>query len=284
MSLSTTNLSGAELERTGNPTTGSLFDSPFIDAPSRAPFPSEGGHWYDKNGEPRFTITGKNGKERPPQTKEAIALGYVPGSTTIIGQIKSWGLENYGKRQAIESALTMPRLPGESDKAYIDRILQESDEHKNIASERGKELHAAIDSYVMGQPFAVNYGPHITTILQTLRQHGIDITKGKAQVTFATDTYGGMVDWVSDEAIIDWKTKDTLTGKKKLAYPSHCQQLASYSDGLTPYGRPKRRLLNVFIGVDDGAVRVHEWDQKEIENEGEIFQLLVKHWWLRQKS
>ena len=47
-------------------------------------FASESGHWYDATGAARYTITGKNGKERPTTLRDARELGLVPSVTSIL--------------------------------------------------------------------------------------------------------------------------------------------------------------------------------------------------------
>ena len=45
---------------------------------------SESGHWYDKEGEPRYTIIGANGKERNTTLRDAKKKGYVPSVTSVL--------------------------------------------------------------------------------------------------------------------------------------------------------------------------------------------------------
>ena len=42
---------------------------------------SESGHWYDHTGESKYTIVGKNGKERPTTLRDARKHCYVPSVT-----------------------------------------------------------------------------------------------------------------------------------------------------------------------------------------------------------
>ena len=46
-------------------------------------YKSEAGHWYDRAGEPMYTIIGANGKERNTNLRDAKSLGLVPSVTTV---------------------------------------------------------------------------------------------------------------------------------------------------------------------------------------------------------
>lgn len=246
-------------------------------------------HFYDKDGTPVWYITGKNGKQRTPYIKEALALGYVPGATTICKQAWSYGLQNYFLEQGIWAALTLPRITKpqiETDSEYVARIKEDSKAHARARADEGTELHKAIDQYVLGQPYDLRWDKHILTLTGALAMHGYDIKEGKPQVTFATAQYGGTADLVFPDAIWDWKTKPELDGKKKLAYDDQGMQLIAYDKGIphTQYKSERafmqRKLFNVFVGCKDGAVQVHEWDDpKDIKRCWLKFQHLLGHWW-----
>lgn len=245
-------------------------------------------HWYDKDGAPVWSITGKNGKQRSPYTKEAIAAGYVPGVTTITKQVWSFGLQNYFLEQGIWSALTLLMMPEEKAEDYVERVKLDSKQHARARADEGTELHKAIDQYVLGQPYDTRWHEHILTLATAMRLHGYELEKGKPQVTFATAQYGGTADLVFPDAVWDWKTKPELDGKKKLAYDDHGMQLTAYDRGILDEhsgiynvnGRLGRKLFNVFVGCKDGAVQVHEWDDpKDIKRCWLKFQHLLGHWW-----
>ena len=68
-------------------------------------FTSESGHWYDQDGEPKYTIIGANGKERNTTLRDAKREGFVPSVTTIIGMIAKPSLENWKIDQALKLSL-----------------------------------------------------------------------------------------------------------------------------------------------------------------------------------
>jgi len=70
---------------------------------------SESTHWYDQNGDPAYTIIGKNGKERNVTLRDARELNLVPSVTTIIGVAAKPSLENWKIDQA---CIHIYRSPG----------------------------------------------------------------------------------------------------------------------------------------------------------------------------
>ena len=71
---------------------------------------------------------------------------------------------------------------------------------------------------------------------------------------------------------MDFKTKAKLD--KRLAYDQNVQ-LAAYAWGL---GIKAPRLLNVFVGLEDGQVVVHEWDAAAAGKGLRVFKLALALW------
>ncbi len=238
---------------------------------------SESGHWYYQDGRPCYTITGKNGKERSPFIKEALSMELVPGTTTIIGQISSYALQIYGKKQTAWSALTIPRQQGETDEDFVNRIIVESGEHARIAADKGKELHGAIEKAIQGKDFDIKWREHVEKVIATLAQHGIDAFKGRSEHTFSSPLgYGGKMDfWSGDPWFIDFKSKERIEPKKQLAWDNHIQQLAAYGFGV---GCKKFRAANCFVGIDDMEIRFVEHEWSNIEAAYGQFLCLLDYW------
>lgn len=237
---------------------------------------SESSHWYDKAGNPVYEVPRAKGDgTRPTTLADARKLDLVPSVTAIIKCAAAPGLEAWKARQVLEAALTLPKLPDESLDDYAARVIEDSKAQGKKAAEKGTELHKAIEEWINGQQ-SLLWLDHCVKLNLTLQQYGIDITKGKAEHTFASPLgYGGKLDWHSDEILIDFKTKANLSGKQ-LAWPEHCWQLAAYAVGL-PEMR-KRRLINVFIGVEDCEVRIHEWSPEDADRGWLAFECLLSFW------
>ena len=52
-----------------------------------APRASESNHWYTRDGVPRYTVMGKNGKERNTTLRDARTENLVPSVTTVCEEV-----------------------------------------------------------------------------------------------------------------------------------------------------------------------------------------------------
>jgi hypothetical protein len=251
-------------------------------------FPSESGHWYcPKTGQqielPRGTWA-----------KTAIEKGYVPGVTTIIRQVAKPGLERWRIKRAIAIALDLivdeensevsGALFWEAD-ALTEAVWEKLNDERDEVTGRGKELHAAIEQCAQGQDFDPKWDKHVNAVCLAVLNLGFNLMAGNTEHSFATRLYGGKVDWHNGTWLLDFKTKDKLTDDKgklrKLAHRELAMQLAAYDWGLgaPETGRLDRRCANVFVGVEDCAVHVHEWDAKELTRGWRKFDDLLNFWW-----
>ena len=181
----------------------------------------EAGHWYKKDGSPAYTIIGKTG-ERPTTLRDARKLGLLPSVTSIIQLAARPGLQAWMNDQLIMACLTMPRIEGESEADYITRLKADSKAQAQKAADRGTLIHARVqDGFEKGSddPF------YLSAFETLLRECGGG--KWKTEESFATDRYGGKIDLLADEFVIDIKTtdKDLKTIK---TWDEHAMQLSAY--------------------------------------------------------
>jgi hypothetical protein len=248
--------------------------------------PSEACHFYTKSGEPMYEVPKAKGDGmRPTTIADARKLNLVPSVTSIIGIAAKPGLQKWKLQQMLHAALTLPRLPDESTDDFAERVILDSEEQSKKAMERGTELHAAIEQYIQVGSIHIDnlkWADHCCAVQNTLKQHAIDIFSGKAEHSFASPLgYGGKLDWHNDEIVLDFKTKARIEDGKQLAWPEHCWQLAAYDAGLSASTHrldPVRSMINVFIGVDDCQVRIHEWTPEDANKGWEIFSHLLAVW------
>jgi len=235
---------------------------------------SESGHWYcAKTGEPRYTVIGKNGKERPTRITDARDKGFVPSVTTITKILAAPGLDKWKQTQVLMASLTLPRLDNEPADKFAQRVIEDAEAQSKAAREAGTKLHGEIEQWLSGKrkPSTV-----MVEIGYALQDVSVDLHTGKAERSFAhVEGYGGKVDWHNDSTVVDFKTKDRIEDGKRLAYDEHAMQLAAYAHGL---GIVAPRCLNVFIGVSDGKVVVHEWNAVEIGKGLRMFKLALELW------
>ena len=74
-------------------------------------------HWYGKDGSPRYTVTAKDGSDRPTTLRDARKLSLVPSVTTILKVAAKPGLEMWKLEQMLLAALTLPQRPDEDEKS-----------------------------------------------------------------------------------------------------------------------------------------------------------------------
>ncbi len=237
---------------------------------------SEACHYYDKQGNAVYEVPRAKGDGmRPTTLADARKLGLVPSVTTILSCAAKPGLDAWKAKQLLEAALTLPRLPNESLDDYATRVIEDSKAQGKKAAERGTALHEAIEDYIWGRT-TPEWDKHSEKVIETLRQYGIDFYSGKPENSFACKLgFGGKIDWHNEEIVCDFKTKSNLSAKQ-LAWPENCWQLAAYDVGMENMIR--RRLVNVFIGIDDCEVRIHEWTSEDRAKGWRAFEYLLGFW------
>jgi hypothetical protein len=236
-------------------------------------------HWYTKEGTPRHTIIGKNGKERAVTLRDARTEGLCPSVTTVLQVIAKPQLEAWKVKQGILAALTLTRKEGEGDDEYLARVLDDSRQQAATAAEEGTRIHDAIEASWKGQSVPDAYLPHV------------EATKAKV-----AELFPGVIDWVpeayfahengfagkcdlhspSTGIVVDYKGKDLAPGDdKKLAYDQH-YQLGGYHGGLK---LPPSQCANIFVSrTHPGHVAAHVWTTEEVENGWAIFLATLKLW------
>ena len=207
---------------------------------------SESHHWYMPDGTPYYTCIGANGKERPTTLRDARKVGAVPSVTTILKQLASPGLERWKLDMAITSALTLPRIEGETEDEFKGRVEQDWQQTANQARELGTAIHGSLELALTIGTYNIAHKPYVDAVLEYLNNFGIT---WEAEKSFATHTYGGKVDLYSKSGIvIDFKTTEFTEDKLPKGYPEQKLQLAAYAHGL---GLPKdAKLINLFISTN----------------------------------
>jgi hypothetical protein len=237
------------------------------------------GHWYERNGIPRYTIAGKNGKERDTTLRDARQLGLVPSVTTILDVINKAALVDWKVKQGILAALTLPRAPGENDGAFLARVLDDSKQQAIQAAEEGNRIHDAIEASFKGLFVPLTYMPHVKSAREKLYETFPTVTDWIAEKSFASRLgYGGKVDLHSPSTgiVVDHKSKDMAPGDvKKLAYDQDWQ-LSAYHRGLA---LPSNVCANIFVSrTVPGYVEIHVWKAKEINAAWNVFACALETW------
>lgn len=237
-------------------------------------YTAESGHWYcAKTGEPRYTIISKStGKERPTTLADARKENLVPSVTTLLSQISKPGLTNWLNQQLLLAALTLPRIEGESEQDWIDRIMVDSRSASKEASQRGTDIHAIIEQFYRGDFYLPEYPLYVHKVNQAL------VDAFAPQQWIAEDSFahplgfGGKVDlYAKSGFIVDIKTTEKDVAEIK-PYHEHLMQLSAYRNGLN---LPMARCANVFVNAQTNQVRVIEHAENDLQDAWECFQYLL---------
>jgi hypothetical protein len=111
---------------------------------------SESGHWYAADGSPAYRVIGKNGKERNTNVRDARERGLVPSVTTILGIIAKPGLNTWLQQQVLLAALTLPRIAGETEENWLERVMSDSKSTGRDAMDRGTQMHGVLERFYRG--------------------------------------------------------------------------------------------------------------------------------------
>lgn len=238
------------------------------------PIATESGHWYSRTGEPRYTVTGKNGKVRPTTLRDARELDLLPSVTTIIRLAAAPGLETWKARQLALACLTLPRLSDETEDAFLVRAEQDARAQGKAAAEHGERIHGAIERHYLGLPPDEDLWDHVKATVATVATICGSV-EWSAEKSFACHAYGGKVDLHSPSGgwVIDFKTKDGPLPDALFA--DHYQQLAAYRNGL---GLHNARCAIVYVRRDAPEARLVEAEEPELQRGMRMFNALLMYW------
>ena len=240
---------------------------------------SESGHWYDKLSNPRYTVVGKNGKERPTTLRDARKEGWVPGATVIIKCAAAPGLQAWIIEQHMLACLTTERADGETEKDFIARIKRDANEQAKKAADRGTTIHAWVQGGFEGERLNIEGYKYYMAAKNTLENALNADIKWICEKPFATSKYGGKVDLHNDKYLIDIKTTDKDISTLKTWHEQH-MQLAAYSNGL---GGPERQCFVLYINTLTADALLLPIEQDEITTGLACFNALVEYWRAKNK-
>jgi len=236
-------------------------------------------HWYcATTGAPRYTVIGKNGKERNTTLRDAKSSPgtLVPSVTTILSQLSKAGLDTWKQTQVLYAATENPRQEGEDEKAWVARILDLAKTKSREAAERGTIIHDFLESF-----YSNEYLPEMPDYVRKV-DDAITAYFGKQdwiaeQSLVHQECYGGKCDLYCkpsvgfDGVVIDFKTTEKIPGELT-PYLEHTIQLSAYRRVLAP----KARCANVYMNGTTGEVAIFEHKEKDLENGYEMFMALLK--------
>lgn len=242
-----------------------------------APRASEGGHWYDRDGTPRYEVIGANGKSRPATLRDARKFGWYPGVTSIIRCAAAPGLEIWKSKQVLLAALTLPRLDGETDESFCERVMRDSQEEGRKARERGTEIHAAIQGHYEGAAPCVELLDYVCGVAECIEANFPGRAWTPEKPCAHELGYGTKAD-LSSDAVIDFKgsefTKEDMASLK--TWDEHAMQLAATREAL---GKHNADCAICYVSRNvPGLCRIIRVDEPELRRGWEMFKYLHGYW------
>jgi hypothetical protein len=240
---------------------------------------SESGHWYLPDGSPAYRIVGKNGKERNSTVKDAREHGLLPSVTTIIGcASKGEGLQRWLQEQAILSALTLPRLEGESEEDWLSRVVADSKETAKQAAERGTQIHGVIEAFYEGI-YIPELPPYVRAVENAINEH-FGSQLWISEKSFARGGYGGKCDLVAKSGfVVDFKTTEKDLDKLDYFF-DHQMQLSAYRQG---FEMPKARCAIVYVNALQNKAKLVEIPEDDLRIGWECFTHLLAFYRAKNK-
>jgi len=241
-------------------------------------------HWYAPDGSPAYGAT----------LRDARKDNLVPSVTTIERVIAAPQLVRWQVEQALDAALTLPRIDGESLDAFKERARADSERQAKEAAEKGSALHDALESYYRDGAVGnwEKWEPHIAAVDGALRAH-FEVEGERLwtpEASFAHPLgFGGKCDLHAPGIVVDFKSKPRIEDGKKYAYDNHARQLAAYAVGLGMAFDVNGALMgdnmeappvlaNLFIGIEDAKVSVHIWKPEQAAKGWRQFRAALALW------
>ena len=243
-------------------------------------------HWYcAQTGAPRYTTTGKNGKERNTTLRDAKANPgtLVPSVSTINSQLSKAGLNTWFQTEAIKAAAENPRGLQEEEKDYISRILELSKRKSQDAMARGTLIHDFIESFY-NQDYLPDMPAYVRIVDDAITAHFGTQLWIPEQSLVNQEGYGGKCDLYCKPrhdftgVVIDFKTTEKSPGDLT-PYLEHTLQLAAYREVLAP----SARCANVYINGETNEVAIYEHSEQDLKDGYQMFLNLLGIYKLKNK-
>ena len=243
-------------------------------------------HWYcATTGAPRYTVIGKNGKERNTTLRDAKSAPgtLVPSVTTILSQLSKAGLDTWKQTQVLYAATENPRLEGEDEKAWVSRILELAKAKSREVAERGTIIHDFLESFYSNEGI-IGLPDYVKTVDKAIEAHFGKQDWIAEQSLVNQEGYGGKCDLYCKPSVgfggvvIDFKTTEK-SPSELTPYLEHTLQLSAYREVLAPTAR----CANVYVNGTTGEVAIFEHSEQDLRDGYEMFLSLLKIFKLKNK-
>lgn len=246
--------------------------------------PEKVSHYYkatDQGIVPFYEMLGKNGKMRAPTVADAREFGLLVSISRISSMLPKPALNAWLQSQAIISALTLPRLPGEAVDVFAKRVVEDMEAQSQVAMQFGTRLHAQIEKELLSiECYHKGAGPYCPPELEPFMIHvrqwlvaNISKVMGVEQIVGDVRLgIGGKLDLLCElnmpgnpMAVVDFKTQGIKNGKPSF-YSDWAIQLSGYSQCVKQKGAYEiwPQLISVVVdSKNPGPVHMKNWGDPE---------------------
>jgi len=206
----------------------------------------------------------------------------VPSVTTVGDVLAKYALINWKIDQHLEQAYYQQGESWRDKEKYFAEIKRLTELEMDKAPSAGSDFHKLMEEYVNTGICSDEWETLCNDVLDVIEQTtGTRSGDWETETNFVFNGYGGQIDLIPPEWIIDYKTKQTADKFKpgKMVYPEHKMQLSAYRKGVNP----NARCANVFVCLEDGQIDFHEHKEEELEKGWELFHHALMIWQIQNK-
>lgn len=245
-------------------------------------FNPDSAHWYGRDGVPMHTVPSAKGEPRATTLRDARKLGLLPSVTNILGVIAKPELTAWLQEQAVLAALTLPRVAGEGEAEFAQRVVADAQSEREKAAGFGTAMHHGAER--VAQTLEVDPEDAVAAWLRLYRDwyqaNCVRLVWAERSLASPQLGFAGTADLLMEHqahglTLVDLKTQGVKPGMKATAYKSWCYQLAAYRAAL---GQPVA-CLNLIINSREPAEPVeHRWSEEDIQRGWLAFQSAQTLW------
>lgn len=234
--------------------------------------PEKSSHWYRRDATPCHEVPTKDGKGmRSVNLRWDRALNLLPSVTNILSVKAKPAIMDYMVTQALLAAVTLPRTEGETEDAFMERVVVDMDQHRKKASAFGSAIHSYCEEYPRIwmpdpdlEPYAADHKRWLDENVSEFLWTEKTLVNEKVGYAGTADRYVRLKD--GSTALLDLKTqqiKERPTKTKGLVkndpafYPEFEYQLVAYGKCLDE--EPDAYISVVIDSLAPGPCHVYEW-------------------------
>lgn len=237
-------------------------------------------HWYRADATPQHNA----------DLRTARKHGLFPSVTSIIKMWPKPMLDVYKIEQAIMSACTCPRLPGETDGSWVKRVMTDAEEHSRKAADIGTDLHDCLRIRAMENDWPIDpkyekWEPWKEPFEDFFKSNVEQVKIAETAFTNVMGGFAGTVDLAGLDheqqfTIWDFKTREWEEGDSPRPYPEYLMQLVAYGQF---FGPPPTRYVTVMAHRTRPEIETHHW-APELYEDALIDFMACRNLWFRNKK